>query len=150
MEQPADILLTIRAMVKLYEGLAGQVCERYQLSQLEANIIIFLDINPERNTVGDIAELRRLSKGNVSCAADNLIRRSLLRREQDSRGRRRVHLYLMPDAAPIVQEIRQMREQFRQQVFDGFTAEETTQFFDFTNRILENVSRPPAEQRPRL
>lgn len=81
MEQPADILLTIRAMVKLYEGLAGQVCERYQLSQLEANIIIFLDINPERNTVGDIAELRRLSKGNVSCAADNLIRRSLLRRE---------------------------------------------------------------------
>lgn len=141
MESSTDVLLDIRMIVKLYEKKLRPVCEHYRLTQIEADVISFLYNNPGRDTVGDIAELRMLSKGNVSIAAENLIQRSLLRREQDSADRRRMHLYLRTEADPIITEIQQVRGEFIQQVFDGFQPEDLQMFSHLNHRLVGNVRK---------
>mgnify|MGYP006065276241 FL=1 len=138
-ERTTDILRTVRMMIKLYDKMLRSICDRYQLTQIEADIISFLKNNPGKDTVGDIAELRMLSKGNVSRGAEELIQRGLLRREQDPQDRRRMHLTLLPAADPIVSEIQQVRGRFLQKMFDGFGPEELEAYACFNKRIVANI-----------
>lgn len=145
MEQTSDILRYIRMIIKLYEKSLNSVCVRYGLAQIETDIISFLANNPGKDTVGDIAELRMLSKGNVSCGAENLIQRGLLRRDQDQHDRRKMHLTLLPAADPIVADIQRVRGCFLQQIFDGFEPEEMEIHSALNRRILQNVRKAMEE-----
>ena len=51
---------------------------------MEATIITFLRNNPNVDTAADIAELRMLSKGQVSQAVESLVRKGLVRRQPDA------------------------------------------------------------------
>ena len=133
------LLANIRRVVKLYDSMLQLVCDRYDLSPIEATIISFLHNNPGKDTAADISELRMLSKSNVSHAVENLIQKSLLQRRQDTADRRRIHLSLTPEARPITQAIEQVRDGFLEQIFRGFTEEEKRQFARFNERIAENT-----------
>ncbi len=141
MTQPSDFIYSIRSMNRLYENLLKTVCEPYQLTQIEASIISFLWNNPGKDTAGDIVKFRGLSKGNVSQAVDNLIRRSLLERTPDLTDRRKIHLSLLPQAQPITAEIDQLRKTFEQILFSGFSPEEIQIYAKFHSRIIENIKQ---------
>ena len=135
-----DLLMNFRRIIKLYESMLKGICEQYQLTLIEANIISFLHNNPGKDTANDIVELRMLAKGNVSQAVESLIRKSLLQRNPDAFDRRRIHLSLLPDAKPITDDMEELRQQFYEQVFHGFSDEEYRQFYDISQRILANVT----------
>ena len=81
-----------------------------------------------------------LSKSNVSLAVESLIQKSLLQlRRQDKEDRRRIHLSLTSQAAPITREIESTRERFRKLIYKGFTEEEKQLFILFNDRIAENT-----------
>ena len=86
-----------------------------------------------------IVELRMLSKSNVSQAVESLIQKSLLQRRQDTADRRRIHLLLTAEAAPITAEIEKVRASFHKKIFRGFTEEEQRLFTAFNERIAENT-----------
>lgn len=144
MGQINTLLCNIRRMVKLYDSMLKPVCDRYGLVPIEVTIISFLFNHPGRDTAADIVELRMLSKSNVSQAVESLIRKSLLRRQQDTGDRRRIHLFLTPKSKPITEEIETIREAFQKKIFRGFTEEEQRQFAWFNERIAEN-SKTAAE-----
>lgn len=133
------LLVNIRRIIKLYDSLLKPVCDQYGLVPIEATIISFLYNNPGRDTAADIVELRMLSKSNVSQAVESLIQKSLLLRRQDTEDRRRIHLSLTSESSPITQKIEEVRENFRKQIFQGFTKEEEKQFTRFNERIAENT-----------
>lgn len=139
MHQTNTLLSNIRRIIRLYDTMLKPVCERYGLVPIEATIISFLFNNPGRDTAADIVEFRRLSKSNVSQAVESLIQKSLLQRRQDTEDRRRIHLSLTPASKPITREIDAVREDFRKQIFRGFTEEEQKQFARFNERIAENT-----------
>ena len=58
--------LRSRGMEKLYSALFSPLLERCGLTQLEADILMFLANNPEYDTARDIVEKRRLAKSHVS------------------------------------------------------------------------------------
>lgn len=150
MPRNPTLLVNFRRILRLYDTMLKQVCDRYGLVPLEATIISFLYNNPEQDTAADIAELRMLSKSSVSQAVESLIQKSLIQRRQDTEDRRRIHLSLDPKAAPITQEIEAVRERFRKRIFRGFTEEEQRQFARFHERIAENTETEAgaAECRP--
>lgn len=137
----ADALIAIRQTMKFYEQCLDGVRRDYQLSRLEIIIISFLHNNPGHDTVGEIAELRMLSKGNVSREADVLIKRGLLERVPDQRDRRWVHLRLRPEVAPIVEQINLANQAFSQKIFDGFSAEDMEAFRVLNRRLAANICR---------
>lgn len=139
MRQSTELLTIIRRTVKRYDDLLKPVCSRYHLFPVEVSIISFLHNNPEKDTAADIVEFRMLPKSNVSLAVESLIRKSLLVRRQDTRDRRKIHLSLTPAAEPVIREIEQVRLQFYQQVFQGFTSEEQQQFASMNARIAKNM-----------
>lgn len=141
MSRTTSILMGVRSMMKLYESMLKEVCEEYQLAQIEVTIISFLYNNPGKDTAGDIAELRMLSKGNVSQAVENLIQKSLIQRIPDESDRRKIHLSLLPAAAPITERIQLAEIAFRQEMFRGFSAEERQAFDGLFDRIMDNTKQ---------
>lgn len=128
-------------MVKLHECMLKRVCQDYQLTLVEATVISFLFNNPGKDTAADIVELRMLSKGSVSQAVEGLIQKSLLRRRQDMEDRRKIHLSLTPDAAPVTKEVEAIRSQFNQEVFFGLSQEEKDLFDRVNQKMMENTKR---------
>ncbi len=139
MAHTTDLLMSIRRIARLYEGMLKKISGRYQLTPIEANIISFLQNNPGKDTAADIVELRMLSKGAVSQAVESLIQKSLLQRRQDTVDRRKIHLSILPAARPITEEIDALRLEFREIVFSGFTEEERELFFALNDRIMANT-----------
>lgn len=139
MARITDFLMNLRRIMKLHETLLKDICEKYGLTLIEANIISFLYSNPGWDTARDIVELRMLSKGNVSQAVELLIQKSLLKRTPDQADRRIIHLTLLPDAAPITKAIEDSRSQFQKELFSGFTEEERRLYHQLNGRIIENT-----------
>ncbi len=139
MGQTTNFLMNFRQTIKLYDMMLKEICDRYHLTLIEANIISFLYNNPGKDTAGDIVELRMLSKGNVSRAVEALIQKSLIQREQDRTDRRRIHLSLLPGTKPMTDRMTEIREQFSEEIFFGFSEEERKQFVELNDRIWENT-----------
>lgn len=139
-------LTNFRRIIKLHEAMLKDICEQYGLTLMEATIISFLYNNPGKDTAADIVELRMLSKGNVSQGVEGLIQKALLQRRQDTRDRRRIHLALLPPAAPITQTIESIQAQFHREVFQGLSDEDRAQFDRINARIMENTKAATARR----
>ena len=108
---------------------------------MEATIITFLRNNPSVDTAADIAELRMLSKGQVSQAVESLVQKRLVTRQPDASDRRRIHLLLCEKSIPVTDSIDVIQRQFLAGIFDGFSEKEMECFAVFHERIMENVRR---------
>ena len=116
MSRITEYLTCIRQIMKLHDQMMKEVSSQFGLTLIEADIIGFLYNNPEKDTAGDIVELRMLSKGNVSRAVESLIQKSLLKRTPDTADRRKIHLSLLPSSAPVTKEIEEMQRHFRARI----------------------------------
>ena len=112
MKRTTELFTGFRSLFRLYDKLLKKVCMEHNLTVIEADIISFLQNNPEKDTAADIVELRMLSKGAVSKGVDSLIQKSLLERIPDREDRRRIHLKLKPEAADLTESIEDVRREF--------------------------------------
>ncbi len=140
-QSTTEMWMGIRGIIRLYEKMLKSVCAEYQLTVIEADIISFLQNNPEKDTAADIVELRMLSKGAVSKAVESLLQKSLLMRQTDTQDRRRIHLKLRPEAGPIMKQIEIVQKEFRNTIMDGFTEEDMKKYMELKDRILANTRR---------
>ena len=110
---------------KLYGLLFLPLLERYGLTQLEADILLFLANNPECDTARDIVEIRHLAKSHVSVGVDS--------------NRKTIHLRLTDAAAPIVEQGRAIQHAYAGLIFDGFSEAQRQELFRLLDRVSENV-----------
>ena len=134
-----EYLNCMRCIVKLHESMLKTVCQRYALSNTQAAVISFLCNNPDKNTAAQIAQLRMLSKGNVSTAVDGLVEKGLLERKTDEYDRRSLRLCLLPAADPIVRDVQQIFDDLFGELTDWFSREELRQVHALTLRLEENT-----------
>ena len=141
MRKTTEVFMGLRSLFRLYDKMLKRVCTEHELTVVEADIISFLQNNPEKDTAADIVELRGLSKGAVSKAVECLIQKSLLERIPDTADRRKIHLKIMPAAGPVTESINEVREEFVDTVLEGFTKEELVMQNQFLGRLFENTKR---------
>ena len=146
MKRPTDFLTNIRRIIKLHESLLKGICETYRLSLIEATIISFLYNNPGKDTAADTVELRMLSKGNVSQAVESLMQKSLLQRRQDTEDRRKIHLSLTQAAQPITASLKELFQQFHEELFFGLSKEELELFDRVNEQIIVNTQNAIARR----
>lgn len=139
MKRYTEFWLTLKSIFKLHEMMLKKVCDQYNLTAIEADVVSFINNNPGLDTAADIVELRMLSKGAVSKAVESLIERSLLERAQDKNDRRKMHLSLTEKAGPITRSIEEVQNELWSMVFDGFTEEEEELYEQFRNRMYINT-----------
>lgn len=115
------------------------VGDKYQLTQLEIDILLFLHNNPERNTARDIVELRGFAKSNVSTAVESLRKKGYLLSEPDPESRKIRRLTLAEAKLEPVMEFAACQEQGFAAMLRGFTAEELQLLSQFLKRIDGNL-----------
>ena len=139
MNSNANILLHMRQLIKLYDSYLEEIRKKHHLTQVEVTIISFLNNNPGKDTARDISTLRMIPKGNVSQGVESLIQKKYLARTTDEIDRRKIHLSLLEEAHPIVEEIESTKVHFRNNLLIGFTEEEVVLLENLNERMFNNA-----------
>ncbi len=140
MHNSTKILTGAKMMKRLYEEKFDEICQKYQMTQIEVDILVFLANNPEYDTARDIVEVRMIAKSYISKSVENLIRNGFLVRDLDKHDRRTVHLHLTDKSNPIIVDARIKQKQYVRILFTGMTVDEIETFESLLTRIVDNAN----------
>ena len=142
-------LLTIRLAIKrLYDHEMSPIMERYALTRMELDVLLFLGSNPGCDTAAQIVQLRMMTKSHISKAVEHLTEQGLLTQARDEQNRRRIHLTLTEAARPVVEEAQQAQGRVIAQMMAGITPEENEMLCRVMRQINHNVAAVLDEGHP--
>ena len=130
-----------KTITSCYEMLTKSVCDRYQLTQMEYDILLFLHNYPQHNTAADIVKVRKSTKSHVSASLKELERKGLVRRLQSADNKKRIEIVLLPPADPIITDGIQAQREFAKTVLEGLTEEEMRMCKAAFHKICSNADK---------
>ncbi len=128
-----------KTITRYYEILMSSVCEKYQLRQMEYDILMFLYNNPSYRTAADIVRIRKSTKSHVSSALKVLEDRGLITRKTDEQNRKHVEIHLQDSANEIIQDGIRAQKQFADDMFRGLSPEEIRDCMHVFRKVCENA-----------
>ncbi|OEF97080.1 MarR family winged helix-turn-helix transcriptional regulator [Desulfuribacillus alkaliarsenatis] len=139
MDSAFEILFSGQQYKRLYEKKCHLIFEKYGLTKVEIEILLFLENNKQYDTAKDVVDLKFFAKSHVSKAISSLITRGLLYSEADEFDRRCVHLKISDEAKPVIGEAKKMREELLTIIYNGISDEEKEVMFNIADKILGNI-----------
>ena len=118
-----------KTITSCYEKVTGSVCEKYQLTHMEYDILMFLHNNPQHNTAAEIVKVRKSTKSHVSSSLKNL----------ESRGL--IEIVLLNKADRIIEDGIKAQKEFAKIALDGLTVEEKRICKEVFHKICENADK---------
>ena len=135
-----EILTHLSLYKKAYHAVFLPVCTKYSLTQIEADILLFLNNNPEYNTATSISSICGLSKPNISTALERLRQRNLLLVEKDANSRRTNRLTLLEEGEHIAEELRKCQKDYFSRMLYGIPDDTLQTVLNFFQQTNENIS----------
>ena len=87
-----------KTIISYYELLSGAVCDRYELTQMEYDILMFLHNNPQNNTAAEIVKIRKSTKSHVSTSLKTLENKGLVERKQSKENKKHIEIFLLDNS----------------------------------------------------
>ena len=128
-----------KTITSYYELLSGEVCDRYGLTQMEYDILMFLHNNPQHNTAAEIVKIRKSTKSHVSTSLKDLENNGLIRKIQSEDNKKHIEIVLLDKAELIVEAGINAQNQFAQNVLSGLTEEEKHICINIFDKICCNA-----------
>ena len=122
-----------------YELLSGEVCDRYGLTQMEYDILMFLHNDPQHNTAAEIVKVRKSTKSHVSTSLKKLEDKGLVERIQSKVNKKHIEIVLLDKAELIVEAGINAQKRFAQNVLSGLTEEEKCMCIIVFDKICNNA-----------
>ena len=135
-----------KTITSYYELLSGEVCDRYELTQMEYDILMFLHNNPQLNTAAEIVKIRKSTKSHVSTSLKKLENRGFVKRIQSEDNKKHIEIVLLDKAELIVEAGINAQKEFAQDVLSGLTEEEKRMCINVFNKICNNAEEHLKEQ----
>lgn len=129
----------ILILKKLYSKKLEPLCEKYGLTRMEVDILLFLTNNPGSDTAKEIVEQRRFTKSHVSAALKSLEQKGYIEREFHEGNRKTVYLTVLEEAKEIIQDGQQMQIEFGKIIFETFEMEDMERMEQNFRRILTSA-----------
>lgn len=136
-----DYYETMLRARKGYSRVMDPVCEQWNLTRNEMDVILFLYNNPAYDRASDVAARRGMAKSHVSLSVSKLEEKGLLRRRADAGDRRTVHLELVGRAREIALQGRSAQTEFFGRIYEGLTVEEIAAWSRVVEKVSENIAR---------
>lgn len=130
-----------KTITRYYEMKVSDVCEKYQLRQLEYDILMFIYNNPEYNTAADIVRIRKSTKSHVSISLKVLEDRGFIERRVDKDNKKHVTIHLLQLANKVIEDGKWAQKEFAQDMFEGLSEEEIKVFMNVFQKVYENAER---------
>lgn len=124
-----------------YDQMLADICLKFDLARAEADIILFLSKSKNKDTATDIVRYTGYSKSNVSTAVRKLELSGYLKTIVLDNNRRTVHLSLLDKSNPVVRYITKKKKEFENEVFNGFTEEETNALSLLIDKVSTNIGK---------
>ena len=128
-----------KTITTYYELLSGEVCDRYGLTQMEYDILMFLHNNPQHNTAAEIVKIRKSTKSHVSTSLKKLENKGLVEKIQSENNKKHIEIVLLDKAKLIVEAGTNVQKQFAQTVLSGLTVEEKQMCIRIFDKICNNA-----------
>lgn len=128
-----------KTITRYYETLTRSLCDQYDLTQLEYDILMFLYNNPQYNTAADIVKVRKSTKSHVSTSLKFLEEKGLIAKKQSEDNKKHIEIILLDSVQEIVQAGLNVQKEFVKNMFRGFTEEEMVMCKSVFNRICNNA-----------
>ena len=128
-----------KTITSYYELLSGEVCDRYELTQMEYDILMFLHNNPQQNTAAEIVKIRKSTKSHVSTSLKKLENKGLVEKIQSENNKKHIEIVLLDQAKLIVEAGTDVQKQFAQTVLSGLTVEEKQMCIRIFDKICNNA-----------
>ena len=136
-----------KTITSCYELFTRKVCDRYQLTQMEYDILMFLHNNPHHNTAAEIVRIRKSTKSHVSSSLKKLENKELVERKQSEDNKKHIEIVLLDKAEVIVKAGINAQKQFAKDVLSGLTEEEKHMCIDVFDKICNNAEKYLKEYR---
>ena len=121
-----------KTITRYYEMKVSGVCEKYQLRQLEYDILMFIYNNPAYNTAADIVRIRKSTKSHVSTSLKVLEDRGFIEH---------VTIHLLQLANEVIEDGIWAQKEFAQDMFEGLSEEEIKVFMSVFQKVYDNAER---------
>lgn len=128
-------------LTALYEKMTKPVCDKYELTQMEYDIVMFLHNNPQYKTASDIVKMRKLTKSHVSSAVNLLAKKGYISKHFENGNKKSVILEITDKSENIINEGIRAQSSFGQILFEGFSEEEIRRCRDMFSRMCENANK---------
>ena len=124
-----------------YEKLTRSVCVKYELTQMEYDILMFLHNNPQYRTAADIVKVRKSTKSHVSTSLKSLEDRGLVEKKQSENNKKHIEIILLDSAQEIIEDGLNVQSEFIRNIFQGITGEEMITCKSVFSKICDNAER---------
>lgn len=128
-----------KTITNCYEMIARSVCEKYQLTQMEYDILMFLHNNPQHNTAAEIVKIRKSTKSHVSTSLKELEKKGLIQRIQSAENKKHVKIVLLDNADQIIKAGIKAQKKFAQNILKDLTQEEKNLCINVFTKICNNA-----------
>lgn len=126
-------------IIKKYNSLFEELLKKYDISQIEVDVLAFLANNPEYQYAQDIVKVRGISKSHVSTAIDKLVKRGYVSRNPDPKNRRFNVLHVEKKAQNIVQDIQEIQHSYNQMSFQDISLDDIVTYHEVLQKIYHNL-----------
>ena len=130
-----------KTIISYYELLSGAVCDRYELTQMEYDILMFLYNNPEYKTARDIVEIRNIKANLVSVNVEKLVQDGYIERQAVEKDRRKTELICTQKALPIQKRGRELQQEFAERLMTGLSDEDQKKLAIYFSQMEKNLDQ---------
>ena len=130
---------TMASAKKSYSKLLDPICQEWNLTRNELDVMLFLYNNPEYDRAADIVSHRGIAKSHVSLSVANLEEKGLLQRRFSQQDRRTVHLELLEQGRLIAAKAKERQIRYFSALYQGISPEEFEIWKNITKKIRENI-----------
>lgn len=120
---------------KSYARLMEPICQQWNLTRNELDILLFLHNNPEYDRAADIVAHRGIAKSHVSLSVASLEEKGLLRRRFSEKDRRTAHLELLDPGRVIAIQAKETQARYFSALYMGISPDE----FEIWKNIMQKV-----------
>lgn len=133
-----SIIDNIYASKGLYQELLGPVCKKYNLTDSEVVILLFLKGN-DGDTATDIVLRQRLKKSVVSVSLKDLLDRGLISSTYLDGNRKSAHLKVTEKAEEIISEAKKVQDDYYKLLTDGLSKDEKNNLNSYLKIVNSNI-----------
>ena len=124
----------INMLKKSYDCFIQPVMDKYSMTRIEIDILMFLANNPQYSTASDIVNKRMLTKSHVSYALNTLEQNGYIHREY----RNTAYIVLLKKAEDIIADGKKAQLEYGKKVSEGIDRE---QFREILMQMSENLNK---------
>lgn len=130
----------IRGITGKINNFIGKQVSQYGIRQGQLDYFMMIADKPGINQL-ELAEMKNVGKSAVTKAIKILEADGFVERKADETDRRNVKCYITDQGTNILDQMKDVRNETEQILFEGFTKKELEQFYGLLKKLHKNADR---------